>query len=415
MVTPSRSSAGRRLHRRLAQLRPRRDRALFTDDVAYAYHPYDEPLEARPSRVVARAPGRAGLLGGAYAPALIAGDARSPPASRATPTARSSRTSSSSSSPPTAAARGSSSGTCRTRRTDRPQLPWGAGIRTPIPGTKNRCLAIRRPPKGVLRRRRYYDAPRARSHRADPRRRRGHAHAVRDLPKVLHPLCGRPMIEWPIAAAREAGAGRVVVVDGPKRALDGALPDGVEIAIQEEPNGTGDAVRSAADHIGDGRHRARPLRRRAADHRRGDHRARAARTRRAAPRPRWRRWSSRTRAATAAWCARPTAASSAWSRPRSPATPRRRRRRSARSTRASTRSRGGDLLGALESLTSDNAQGELYLPDVLPLLRADGKDVGAHVVTDPTLTLGVNNRVELAARAPARPGAHPPRATRSPG
>ena len=57
---------------------------------------------------------------------------------------------------------------------------------------------------------------------------------------------------------------------------------------------------------------------------------------------------------------------------------------------------GGELLDALGRLTSDNAQGELYLPDVLPLLRADGKLVGAHAVTDPTLTLGVNNRVDLA-------------------
>ena len=39
---------------------------------------------------------------------------------------------------------------------------------------------------------------------------------------------------------------------------------------------------------------------------------------------------------------------------------------------------GGDLLDALGRLTSDNAQGELYLPDVLPLLRADEKLVGAH-------------------------------------
>src|ERR1700710_2133274 len=94
------------------------------------------------------------------------------------------------------------------------------------------------------------------------------------IPKVLHPLCGRTMIEWPIAAAREAGggrragrggaarrpragarpareagAGRVVVVDGPKRALAEALPEDVEVAIQEEPNGTGDAVRSAAELI----------------------------------------------------------------------------------------------------------------------------------------------------------------------
>src|SRR3712207_7449115 len=26
-----------------------------------------------------------------------------------------------------------------------------------------------------------------------------------DLPKVLHPICGRPMIGWPIRAAQEAG------------------------------------------------------------------------------------------------------------------------------------------------------------------------------------------------------------------
>jgi bifunctional UDP-N-acetylglucosamine pyrophosphorylase/glucosamine-1-phosphate N-acetyltransferase len=58
---------------------------------------------------------------------------------------------------------------------------------------------------------------------------------------------------------------------------------------------------------------------------------------------------------------------------------------------------GGDLLAALDTLTADNAQGELYLPDVLPHLRAEGKAVAAHVVTDPALTLGVNTRAELAA------------------
>ena len=31
------------------------------------------------------------------------------------------------------------------------------------------------------------------------------------LPKVLHPVCGRPMVEWVIDAARAAGAGEVVV------------------------------------------------------------------------------------------------------------------------------------------------------------------------------------------------------------
>ncbi|MGZ6617009.1 MAG: NTP transferase domain-containing protein, partial [Solirubrobacteraceae bacterium] len=29
-------------------------------------------------------------------------------------------------------------------------------------------------------------------------------------PKLLHPLCGRPMIAWPVAAAQDAGAARVV-------------------------------------------------------------------------------------------------------------------------------------------------------------------------------------------------------------
>jgi bifunctional UDP-N-acetylglucosamine pyrophosphorylase/glucosamine-1-phosphate N-acetyltransferase len=52
---------------------------------------------------------------------------------------------------------------------------------------------------------------------------------------------------------------------------------------------------------------------------------------------------------------------------------------------------GGPLLDALDRLTPDNAQGELYLPDVLPLLES----VVAHVVDDPGLTLGVNDRVDL--------------------
>src|SRR5436305_6420424 len=70
-------------------------------------------------------------------------------------------------------------------------------------------------------------------------------------PKLLHPVCGRPMIAWSVAAAREAGAGQVVVVQNPSRGLDGALGDGIEVAIQEQARGTADAVRSAADQIRD--------------------------------------------------------------------------------------------------------------------------------------------------------------------
>src|SRR5262249_27977769 len=56
----------------------------------------------------------------------------------------------------------------------------------------------------------------------------------------------------------------------------------------------------------------------------------------------------------------------------------------------------GGLLAALAELDASNAQGELYLPDVLPKLAEDGKRIHAHLVTDPTITLGVNDRVELA-------------------
>jgi bifunctional UDP-N-acetylglucosamine pyrophosphorylase/glucosamine-1-phosphate N-acetyltransferase len=54
------------------------------------------------------------------------------------------------------------------------------------------------------------------------------------------------------------------------------------------------------------------------------------------------------------------------------------------------------LTDALPRVGTDNAQGERYLPDVLALLRADGAVVDAHVVDDPGLVLGINDRVGLA-------------------
>src|SRR5438552_10224088 len=63
------------------------------------------------------------------------------------------------------------------------------------------------------------------------------------LPKHLHPLLGRRVVDWVLAAARESGAGRIVVVVSPETR---AAFDGVEIAVQDEPRGTGDAVASAA-------------------------------------------------------------------------------------------------------------------------------------------------------------------------
>jgi bifunctional UDP-N-acetylglucosamine pyrophosphorylase / glucosamine-1-phosphate N-acetyltransferase len=52
-------------------------------------------------------------------------------------------------------------------------------------------------------------------------------------PKLLHEVCGRAMIAWPVAAARAAGAAKVVVVEGPDRPLQASLDDDVTVAVQE--------------------------------------------------------------------------------------------------------------------------------------------------------------------------------------
>ena len=210
-----------------------------------------------------------------------------------------------------------------------------------------------------------------------------------DTPKVLHPICGRPMIGWPIRAAQEAGAGRIVVVDGPQRRLEGELPDGVELAVQEEPNGTGDAVRSAAGHIGAGDTvlvldgdvpliTAEAIDALAQAHEESGAAATMATMELEDP----------TGYGRVIRASDGSVERVVETKTPGDATPEEEAIREVNTGIYAFA--GGDLLDALGRLTSDNAQGELYLPDVLPLLRAEGKFVGAHVVTDATLTLGVN-------------------------
>ena len=68
-------------------------------------------------------------------------------------------------------------------------------------------------------------------------------------PKLAHELCGRPLVAWPVAAARAAGAAKVVVVVSEQAALGDALPEGVETAVQTQADGTGGAVLAAAERI----------------------------------------------------------------------------------------------------------------------------------------------------------------------
>src|SRR5436309_8063144 len=78
----------------------------------------------------------------------------------------------------------------------------------------------------------------------------GHGTRMRSaLPKVLHPVCGRPMIAWVIAAARGADADPVLCVTRPGEGVAEALPDGAIPVEQVEGEGTGAAVLAGAEHI----------------------------------------------------------------------------------------------------------------------------------------------------------------------
>ena len=74
-----------------------------------------------------------------------------------------------------------------------------------------------------------------------------------DLPKVLHPVGGTPMIVHCVRAARDAGVGELVLVVGHGRELvaeavaglrgpNGGHRDGIAFAVQAEQLGTGHAV-----------------------------------------------------------------------------------------------------------------------------------------------------------------------------
>jgi bifunctional UDP-N-acetylglucosamine pyrophosphorylase / glucosamine-1-phosphate N-acetyltransferase len=66
-------------------------------------------------------------------------------------------------------------------------------------------------------------------------------------PKHLHELLGKRLVDWAVAAVEELGPSPLVVVTSPESlpALEGTLPEGVSLAVQETPRGTGDAAASA--------------------------------------------------------------------------------------------------------------------------------------------------------------------------
>jgi bifunctional UDP-N-acetylglucosamine pyrophosphorylase/glucosamine-1-phosphate N-acetyltransferase len=215
------------------------------------------------------------------------------------------------------------------------------------------------------------------------------------VPKHLHELLGRRMIDWIIETGRAAGADPIVVVASPAT-RDEFATSGVAIAIQESPLGTGDAVRCAhtalEGHDGDvlvlsgdtPLLTAELLEELVETH----HREGAAATILSAEPPDPRIYGRIVRGPDGAVL------------------------RIVEGTDANEEEqqigeinssiyvfRSDVLWPALERIEPRNVQGELYLTDVIEILVAGGAKVAAHIAADSRETDGVNTRLELARAA----------------
>jgi bifunctional UDP-N-acetylglucosamine pyrophosphorylase/glucosamine-1-phosphate N-acetyltransferase len=217
------------------------------------------------------------------------------------------------------------------------------------------------------------------------------------VPKVLHPLCGRPLLLWPIEAAREAGAERIVVVlSSDSDEVQRVLPPDVEVAVQKKQAGTADAVLSAREQI-EGSANVIVL---SGDHplldaaflvtlseRHLSSGAGATVTTRVLDDPGQYGRIIRSDKGNIKRIVE--------TKTPSDATP---DELAIREVNLGTYAfKTAALLEALGGVRADNAQRELYLGDALPLLRAAGEKVVAHLIEDASAGLGINTRADLAA------------------
>lgn len=215
------------------------------------------------------------------------------------------------------------------------------------------------------------------------------------VPKVLHDLCGRPLGLWPVRAALEAGAARVIVVDSPQRALAPLLPDRVQLVVQEHSDGTGGAVIAARAGIDPDA----PVVVLSADVPLID----AALIRALAER-------HRESGAQASLLSAELEDPSGYGRvvrdsdgtvlriveTKTPGDASEQELQIKEVNSGIYAFDGGALLSVLDSLDVDNAQRELYLTQALDLIRSGGGTVAAHTTDDPRILLGVNDRAALA-------------------
>src|SRR5436190_1424993 len=209
-------------------------------------------------------------------------------------------------------------------------------------------------------------------------------------PKHLHPLLGRRMVDWVVEAVRDAGVERIVVVASSESADSF---HGIEVAVQREPLGTGDAVRTAHDALagldgdvavvnGDVPALTPDLIRALVETHRSE---RAAATVLAFEPEAPRSYGRIVRDANGK-LARIVEASDA--------SPDELALREVNSGIYVFRAER--LWPALDRLEPHNVQGELYVTDTLGLLVADGETVAVHTAPTAWEVEGINTRVELA-------------------
>ncbi|MEI7759797.1 MAG: bifunctional UDP-N-acetylglucosamine diphosphorylase/glucosamine-1-phosphate N-acetyltransferase GlmU [Thermoleophilia bacterium] len=212
------------------------------------------------------------------------------------------------------------------------------------------------------------------------------------VPKHLHPILGRRMVDWVVEAALPLGLKHLVIVTSPETA---DRFSGIAVAVQEQPLGTGDAVRSARTALA-GAEEVLILS--------GDtpllttglleelistHRASAAGATVLSFVPDDIRSYGRIVRSSDGHLESIVEAVDATSA-----------QLAIGEANSSIYVFRADLLWpALDRLQPANAQGELYLTDAVRDLVADGHAVAAHVAADAREAEGVNTRVELAAVA----------------
>ena len=215
------------------------------------------------------------------------------------------------------------------------------------------------------------------------------------VPKHFHDLLGRPMVDWIIAAGRDAGADPLVVVCSPstRELFEGR---GVTVAVQAAPLGTGDAVRSAHEALrayrgdvlvlsGDTPVLTPELLRGLVE----THRRTGSDATILSAEPEDPRLYGRVVRGPGGEVERVVEGTDADEE----------QRRIGEVNTSIYVFRAEALWPALEQLEPHNVQGELYLTDAVGIVTRSGGRVAAHVAPDARETDGVNTRAELAQAA----------------